>query len=287
MDPATFRVTVLVFVRFISLQRQVGSHSDQQDTVQTGEKLVIPSVFFFLFVLLFAGVFYTAESGTLYKCPAEIEAQMENGWVHRKFMEPDWPTSVCDANATSSSSACCKYCVEANPLAGRDVINEYDGSCKLLVVKSDDTITYTMIEDMFDAMWTIIITMTTVGYGGKYPRTMTGKLVAVVSAILGSLYMAMPLTIVGNRFYDVYLATEQERSKALYKSAQILHKKNIEKKAERNGALGRSSSFRRPAGGGTGLNLKHVVSLKRWVKRTKRSFRFGQALRSSLRCRSS
>jgi hypothetical protein len=284
MDPATFRVTrILVAVRFISLQRQTGGLKVISETLyRTGNKLVIPSVFFFLFVLLFAGVFYTFESGSLYMCPAEIESQMDEGWVHRKFMEPDWPTKVCGNNATSSG-ACCSYCVDADPREGRDVINPRDGSCKLLVVKSDDTITYTMIEDMFDAMWTMIITMTTVGYGGKYPRTMTGKLVAVVSAILGSLYMAMPLTIVGNKFYDVYETIEQQRTKAQYKSAQILHKKKLAEDAENGGQggakrgsiIGRSMSQRKVGGGGgggggVGLNLKQVISLKRWVRRTKR-----------------
>ena len=282
MDPATFRVTrILVAVRFISLQRQNGGLKVISETIyRTGNKLVIPSVFFFLFVLLFAGVFYTAESGSLYKCPPEIEAQMDEGWVHRKFMEPDWPTRVC-GNNLNSTSRCCEYCVDANPREGRDVENPRDGSCKLLVVKSDDTITYTMIEDMFDAMWTMIITMTTVGYGGKYPRTMTGKFVAVASAILGSLYMAMPLTIVGNKFYEVYEMIEQQRAKAMYKSAQILHKKKLAEEAEKGDAgsgkggsnLGRSMSILKTKvapSAGVGLNIQQVISLKRWVYRTKR-----------------
>merc|ERR1711865_628777 len=99
------------------------------------------------------------------------------------------------------------------------------GSCELLALRSDDTMTVTMIQDMFDAIWLMVITMTTVGYGGKYPRTMTGKIVAIASAVFGSLYMAMPLTIVGNKFYDIFLQHEQERTKAVYKAQQMIHAK--------------------------------------------------------------
>lgn len=266
MDPATFRVTrILVAVRFISLQGQTGGLTVISETLnRTWRKLVIPSVFFFLFTLLFAGIFYTFESGALYMCPESINARMDNGeWVHRKFIEPDWPTRTC------TNSTCCRYCVNSDPREGLDVVNPRDGSCNLLVSKSDDTLTYTMIEDMFDAMWTMIITMTTVGYGGKYPLTMTGKLVALVSAILGSLYMAMPLTIVGNEFNKVYDAIEQQRTKAMYKSAQLLHKKKLEsegKSEEKPGFARTTSSLKQLKG----LNLAHVISLKRWVRRTKK-----------------
>merc|ERR1712167_255896 len=124
----------------------------------------------------------------------------------------------------------------------------------------------------FDAMWVMIITMTTVGYGGKYPYTSSGKVVAIMSAILGSLYMAMPLTIVGNKFYDIYEQVEAQKSKAQLKSAQLsfeLQKKKLEKKKleKKKSMTQMEDGTRRTA---MAFRLGHVVSLKRWVFRTKK-----------------
>ena len=66
-----------------------------------------------------------------------------------------------------------------------------------------------MINNVFDAWWTMIVTMTTVGYGGKYPRRALGKGLAMIAAMLGSFYL-MPLTIIGTQFYDVYQQIEEE-----------------------------------------------------------------------------
>jgi len=56
------------------------------------------------------------------------------------------------------------------------------------------------IETMPHAMWFVIVTVTTVGYGDVSPETIAGKLVASVLSVTGVLYMAMPLTIVGAAF---------------------------------------------------------------------------------------
>ena len=89
MDPAIFRVMrILVAVRFISLQKQTGGLSVITETIKkTWDKLVIPIVFFVLFAILFAGIFYTFESGSLFQCPAELSAQLNDGFVHRKFVD--------------------------------------------------------------------------------------------------------------------------------------------------------------------------------------------------------
>merc|ERR1711907_460251 len=68
-----------------------------------------------------------------------------------------------------------------------------------------------MINNVFDAWWTMIVTMTTVGYGGKYPRRALGKGLAMIAAMLGSFYLAMPLTIIGTQFYDAYQQIEEEK----------------------------------------------------------------------------
>ena len=274
-DPAIFRVTrVLVAVRFISLQRQTGGLKVIGTTLySTWRKLIIPSVFFFLFVLIFAGIYYTFESGSLYQCPEDRITMLSDGFVHKDYIEP----YLDDGKLMEEN---CKICVEkedGGDLFGKHV-NTYNGECRLLVLKGDDTMSFTAIEDMFDAMWVMIITMTTVGYGGKYPYTSSGKVVAIASAILGSLYMAMPLTIVGNKFYEVYEQVEAQKIKAQLKSAQLTFQIQKKKSASRVAPLGakkaQTEKERREAL--DSFKLGHVVTLKRWVYRTKKKLEVQQ-----------
>ena len=53
------------------------------------------------------------------------------------------------------------------------------------------------------------------GYGRLYPISTAGKAVAMVTAIMGTLYMAMPLSIVGNKFYDVYKRLEEMKKRPM------------------------------------------------------------------------
>ena len=47
------------------------------------------------------------------------------------------------------------------------------------------------------------------GYGRIYPVTTPGKAVAMVTAIIGTFYLAMPLSIVGTKFYNIYEALNE------------------------------------------------------------------------------
>lgn len=48
------------------------------------------------------------------------------------------------------------------------------------------------------------MTMTTVGFGDKYPRTTLGKCVGFVAMLVGMILIAVPVAIVGNKFQEVY-----------------------------------------------------------------------------------
>ena len=65
-------------------------------------------------------------------------------------------------------------------------------------------------------MYFMMVTMTTTGYGDQYPSTTMGKILVCIAAIFGILFLAMPLTIVGNSFYNNWnkFLAKKEREKA-------------------------------------------------------------------------
>lgn len=46
--------------------------------------------------------------------------------------------------------------------------------------------------------------MTTVGYGDVAIRTTLGRFVAVTASLFGTLYMAMPIAIIGSTFFAAF-----------------------------------------------------------------------------------
>jgi hypothetical protein len=57
-----------------------------------------------------------------------------------------------------------------------------------------------LIEPTLSAFWWCIVTMTTVGYGDKFPLSSTGQLIAAMTAATGIFFISMPLAIVGSSF---------------------------------------------------------------------------------------
>ena len=57
-----------------------------------------------------------------------------------------------------------------------------------------------VFKSVFHSAWWSIVTLTTVGYGGKRPHTTWGKCVVIVAAIFGAFYLAMPLSIISSKF---------------------------------------------------------------------------------------
>lgn len=61
--------------------------------------------------------------------------------------------------------------------------------------------------------WCIIVTMTSVGYGDMYPTSDLGRAVTSFIMLAGILTLAVPITLIGNRFNDVWLESKQEKKK--------------------------------------------------------------------------
>mmetsp|Transcript_63045 Transcript_63045/g.135369 ORF Transcript_63045/g.135369 Transcript_63045/m.135369 type:complete len:553 (+) Transcript_63045:144-1802(+) len=56
------------------------------------------------------------------------------------------------------------------------------------------------IETLPHAIYLVVITLSTVGYGDTSPETDLGRLICCIIAVCGVMYMAMPITIVGDAF---------------------------------------------------------------------------------------
>ena len=60
------------------------------------------------------------------------------------------------------------------------------------------------IPNVFVGLWYSFITITTVGYGDICPITYAGKVMAILLMLSGTMYMSIPLTVVGNIYYDTH-----------------------------------------------------------------------------------
>lgn len=81
-------------------------------------------------------------------------------------------------------------------------------------------------QSMWHASWFVIVTLSTVGYGDVVPATPAGQAITAVVILCGVLFMAMPITIVGNSFAQVW--EEKEAIKVVLKMQELLLMRDLQ-----------------------------------------------------------
>lgn len=66
-------------------------------------------------------------------------------------------------------------------------------------------------ESIARTFWWSIVTMTTVGYGDRVPRTLPGRLVGGMAMLSGIVLISLPVAIVGSKFQLAYESLEEEK----------------------------------------------------------------------------
>ena len=67
--------------------------------------------------------------------------------------------------------------------------------------------------DIPSTFWFTIVTMTSVGYGDIYPATDLGHFVGCIIMLSGILTLAVPITLIGNKFHSVWIQEKQKDRK--------------------------------------------------------------------------
>ncbi|CAK62102.1 unnamed protein product (macronuclear) [Paramecium tetraurelia] len=88
------------------------------------------------------------------------------------------------------------------------------------------------IQNIPQAIWWAIITITTVGYGDYVPKSLLGKFIGVLSLIFGVLLLSLPVAIIGNKFQEIYLQNKKEETKRARKNAKT-HYNSIQNQNEK------------------------------------------------------
>jgi len=69
-------------------------------------------------------------------------------------------------------------------------------------------------KDLFVSCYFATVTMTTVGYGDQYPQTLLSRAVTSIIMMFGSLFLAMPVAILGSEFNDAWSELEVREGKS-------------------------------------------------------------------------
>lgn len=91
------------------------------------------------------------------------------------------------------------------------------------------------LSSIFDAMYFVVVTMTTLGYGDQYPISPTGKVIVCLTVFTGIIYLTLAIQIIGNCFDKAYgnylnLVADRKRTAALRLSQEVDCKRRSKKR---------------------------------------------------------
>lgn len=211
---AVFRVIRLVRVfRLFKVSR--GSLMVFVDTMTNSAKPLYMLIFFTsLAMIVFSSLIYYAERGVwnedlelwmrelLYMCRIDVNVADAAGLAPADFPVSSWvPHSGLD-------QAC--YLLDPQPagVAAERVAfmcpYSFDrGGCTKFYEQSP-------FDSIPGCFWWCMVTMTTVGYGDMYPTLWYGKFLAIIVMLIGMLVIALPITVIGSNFSQVFKSSVLE-----------------------------------------------------------------------------
>lgn len=167
-----------------------------------GPALILLIFFFVLDVVLFGAMLYFVEGGDWYGAHQVCPNVGTNGGVQ-------W---MPDYRRTGIASTC----KQAGFVDGVYLRPDVTGS----------TWEPTPFMSILHAMWCIVTTATTVGYGDVYPTSPAGKLIATGAVLGGLIVLALPITVIGTSFQEHYDANaKKKRERELAKKLKADHAK--------------------------------------------------------------
>jgi hypothetical protein len=81
-------------------------------------------------------------------------------------------------------------------------------------------------ESLENSIWVVWITMTTVGYGDFYPRTLYGRILTIIISIWGIFIVSMMVVVLSN-----FLSLDISEKRALLVLNRLEFRKELERKA--------------------------------------------------------
>ncbi len=110
-----------------------------------------------------------------------------------------------DNEGSCTPTNSCTYIPAAPAVTGKIGFTCEETTYKLMpgttgLLNPDDAASSDMFPSIPHAIWWCIVTMTTVGYGDKYPLDWKGQVVGIMTASMGIFFISMPLSIVGSSF---------------------------------------------------------------------------------------
>jgi len=248
------QAAVLRVIRVVRLLRLIrltktGALAETMETLSMtiAESMVWLVMFLMLGLLtlvVFASFAYIAEIGTtmfINNCDSpEPGAVCSNTTQLLYSQERTQCTDTCLTFCTETNSAgCCSYHSETGYCAfyktattdPAPTIQEHAGLCRLERISArKDEDYYTPYASVVHSMWITCVTMMMVGYGDYYPTTPFGKVIAAMSGLMGLLFMALPVIVVGFHFTIAVVRIQYKRLPSRVDKALPPHKKGTIRK---------------------------------------------------------